>query len=201
MGCERRCLSSSPPSSSSLSLSLVRGRASLAWNPRFWPQAWDLYLSLALVVVPGLLRPIFFIPFVIMVTETQPFTLGLYTVVQKDFGGAMLWGGVSFAATAIAHALRVIRSALGNTRVDDRPSFHTTSIGGVYAFFFALHILLVSLFYIKAIMALRRLANSEYYLHPGGARSNRPWYRNVVRGIAAGIRNPEFPALGMPPRY
>ena len=195
-------ISSSASSASSSSSSLTCSGPRV---PRFWPQTWDLYLSLALVVVPGLLRPIFFIPFVIMVTETQHFTLGLYTVVQKDFGGAILWGGVSFAATAVAHAFRVIRAAIGDTKVngevDNRPSFHTTSIGGVYAFFFALHILLVSLFYIKAIMALRRLANSEYYLHPGGARSNRPWYQNVVRGIAAGIRNPEFPALGMPPRY
>ncbi len=115
-------------------------------------------------------------------SQTHHFKLGLYALIQKDFGGALFWGGVSFAVSALVHSLRVLRSALGNAGVENVLRFHVSTWGNVYSTFFVVHILLVGIFYIKALMAMRRLANSEYYQHPGASRSSRVYHDMLPRG-------------------
>lgn len=138
----------------------------------------ELFFMVAMAVVPALLRVLTFVPFVLLLTGTTHFQLGLYAVLQKDFGGALGWGGVSFAGSASVHALGVVRAALGHSRGENALEFHTSGWGVVYSILFVAHMLLTATFYIKTIMALKRLANSEYYLHPQSTQAaNAPSQR------------------------
>ena len=95
------------------------------------------------------------------------------------------YGIASFAVSFLLGLFYVVRMAECHACNAHASTFYTTSPGTIFSILQVLHGILSTIWYVKAIAAVRRLARSSYYMHPDIAYQTELARRDLARRHAA----------------
>lgn len=109
------------------------------------------------------------IAFFLLLTGTAHFRLGRYADLQTDFGGAGIICFLAFGVCGLLRVFRVIYATMGKTINRNVVTTWGGDMGIFYSTGVAVNLVLTAIFYIRVLHSMRRLANSEYYMHPAAA--------------------------------
>ena len=125
-------------------------------------------------------RVLMFTALFMMLVGTETYRLGRYAVFCTDFGGAVMYGVISSGFAFFLGLFYIIRIAECHTCENQGFTFYEDAAGIAFTVFQVLHFVFATVWFVKLIAALRRLARAHYYMHPDIAYQSDLARRNAA---------------------
>lgn len=107
---------------------------------------------------------------VVLLVSTAHYKLGRHHELWQAFGSVLVVHLCSFVPLLVLCIIRLIREVSADTRYPGKADvtyWHGDNGGGdFFSALSAFHMCLTLMYYVKTVSAFRRLASTEFYLHP-----------------------------------